>query len=216
VLQAVLDLARSERGAVVLGLSAHPDDLEIGCGGTLLRLAAEHPDVLVHSVVLTGSPDRLGESRAAVAEITAGSGRVEGLGLDDGSLPGSWQAAKDRLRAATADLRPAVVLCPSSDDAHQDHRLVAELAWQLFRDTLVLEYEIPKWEGDLVRRNAYVELSDDVMLSKLRLLREHFRSQAGKPWFDDDVFRGLARLRGVECGRGWAEAFTARKVLLVP
>lgn len=216
VLDSVLGLAGSHRPPVVLGLSAHPDDLEIGAGGTLLRLVETHPDLQVHSVVLTGEERRALEVEQALAAFTSGRGRTTVLGLPDGYLPAHWTAAKQQLRELTGGLRPDLVLSPSTDDAHQDHRVVAELAWQLFRDTLVLEYEIAKWEGDLVRHNAYVALTPELADRKVALLREHFPSQVDKAWYDEEVFRGLLRLRGVECGVRYAEAFTARKLLLRP
>lgn len=216
MLDSVLGLAALGRAPRVVGLSAHPDDLEIGCGGTLLALAQQHPGLELLSVVLTGRPERVAEAQSAVDGFTSGRGRSVALGLPDGFLPAHWEAAKTQLAAVLADLRPDLVLAPSADDAHQDHRVVSELAWQLCRGALVLEYEIPKWEGDLVRRNAYVALDDEQVERKLTLLAAHFPSQADKPWFDDDVFRGLLRLRGVECGARWAEAFTAKKLLLRP
>jgi LmbE family N-acetylglucosaminyl deacetylase len=214
VLGTSLDLDDLGRPPVVVGLSAHPDDLEIGAGGTLLTLLRSHPTLQLHSVVLTGDAQRASEAESAVRALSGGRATVTALGLRDGHLPADWGGAKDALRAATDGLRPDLVLAPSSDDSHQDHRLVGELAWQLFRDTLVLEYEVVKWEGDLVRRNAYVALDDEVAAAKTALLREHFPSQADKPWYDEDVFRALMRLRGVECGARWAEAFHARKTLI--
>lgn len=201
---------------LVVGLSAHPDDLEIGCGGTLLQLAAEHAGLCVVSVVLTGDGVRASESRSAHAAFTGGRGEVHVLGLRDGFLPGQWSQAKQRLREVTAGLRPDLVLAPSRSDAHQDHRVVSELAWQIFRDTLVLEYEIPKWEADRVPTNAYVALSPAVVDRKLALLAEHFPSQGHLPWYDEEVFRGLLRLRGVECGSRYAEGFHVQKLLLAP
>lgn len=216
MLSASLGLADLGRPPVVVGLSAHPDDLEIGCGGTLLALHDAHPELELHAVVLSGDPVRAAETAAALADLSSGRARTTVLGLPDGWLPAHWAQAKQGLKDATGGLRPDLVLAPSSDDSHQDHRLAAELAWQVFRDALVLEYEIPKWEGDLVRRTAYVALDDGLVDRKLALLRAHFPSQADKPWYDDAVFRGLMRLRGVEAGARWAEAFSARKLLLRP
>lgn len=204
---------------LVLGLSAHPDDVEVGAGGTLLLLAAQHPGARFVSVVLTGGGGvRADEARSAFAALTGGRGQVRVLGLRDGHLPGQWSRAKDALREVADEVTlgtpPALVLAPSQSDAHQDHRLISELAWQLFRDTLVLEYEIPKWEGDLGPVNAHVALPEELVDTKLSVLREHFPSQAGRPWFDDELFRGVLRLRGVGCGSRFAEGFHARKLML--
>lgn len=199
---------------LVLGLSAHPDDLEIGAGGTLLRLLDEQPRARLLSVVLTSDDLRAAEAAAAVDVMAGGRGELVVHRLRDGYLPEQWGSAKDLLREATTGRRPTLVLAPSRDDAHQDHRVVSELARQLFRDTLVLEYEVPKWDGDLGRPDTYVSLPDHVVDRKVALIRDCYGSQAGRPWFDDEVFRGLLRLRGVECGARYAEAFTARKILL--
>jgi len=201
---------------LLVGLSAHPDDLEIGCGGTLLRLLDEHPGLRVVSVVLTGGGVRADEARRALSGFTSGRGELHLLGLHDGFLPAVWGEAKALLQEATAGLRPDLVLAPSGSDAHQDHRVVSELAWQVFRDTLVLEYEIPKWEADRVPTNAYVALPPAVVDRKLGLLQEHYVSRARHPWFNDEVFRGLLRVRGIECGSTYAEGFYARKLLLAP
>lgn len=206
---------------VVLGLAAHPDDLEIGCGGTLLQLVSDlarqgGDGVVVHSVVMTGSQARVAEARAAAVDFLgpAMPGELLALGLPDGSLPADWDAAKSGLRGATADLVPDWVLVPSRSDAHQDHRLLGELAWQLYRGATIWEYEIPKWDGDLARPNLYVPLTGETMAAKIDLLHRHYPSQRAKPWYDEEVFRGLCRLRGMECGARYAEAFTVRKMVV--
>jgi len=111
-------------------------------------------------------------------------------------------------------LRPDVILTHAREDAHQDHRLVCELTWNTFRDQLILEYEIPKWDGDLGQPNLYVGLGEETLSRKIELLHRHFGSQRSKAWFDEETFRGLARLRGMECRQRYAEAFFARKLLL--
>lgn len=199
---------------LVVGLSAHPDDLEIGAGGTVLRLLDDHPRARLLAIVLTADDARAAEAAAAVDRLAGRRGTLVVHRLRDGFLPAQWGEAKDLLREATAGLCPDLVLAPARDDAHQDHRVVSELARQLFRDTLVLEYEVPKWDGDLGRPDTYVALTDEVVERKLSLLADCFPSQRSRPWFDDQVFRGLLRVRGVECGARYAEAFTARKVLL--
>jgi LmbE family N-acetylglucosaminyl deacetylase len=111
-------------------------------------------------------------------------------------------------------MKPDVVLTHQRDDAHQDHRLISELTWNAFRDSVILEYEIPKWDGDLGKPNAYFAVEEGVLTRKIALLQEHFGSQRSKDWFDPETFRGLARLRGVECRARYAEAFWARKIKL--
>lgn len=193
-------------------LSAHADDAEIGAGGTLLRLLAERPHCHVLWAVATGTPVRQAESEASAQALV---GRALTLtlsygALQDGFLPHVGRHLKEWARSewSSADL----VFTPSRDDSHQDHRAMGELAWQSFRGAVIAEYEIPKWDGDLLRRNAYVRLSDDQARDKVDHLRRHFGSQRDKAWYDDDTFRSLMRLRGVECSARWAEAFTCAKL----
>jgi len=207
-----LDLGRV-RSVVMLG--AHPDDIEIAAGGTMLALAASHPGVRVHYVLFTGVPERQAEARAAAEAFLPGARLTITLhDLPDGRLPAHWAQAKEIVeqvaRAAPADL----VLAPSPEDAHQDHRTVAELVPTAFRDALVLHYEIPKWDGDLTRPNVYLPLDDTIAKRKVELLHACFPSQKDRDWWDDEVFLGLARLRGMECRHRYAEAFICRKAVL--
>jgi LmbE family N-acetylglucosaminyl deacetylase len=196
----------------VAALGAHPDDIEIAAGGLLLSLAAANPGVRVHYVLFTGLPERQAEARAAAAAFLPEASLSFGLhDLPDGRLPAHWGAVKDILHAEAAALQPDLVLAPSTKDAHQDHRLVAELVPTVYRDQLVLEYEIPKWDGDLGRPNLYLPLSDQVARLKVQLLNASFPSQKSRDWWDDEVFLGLARLRGMECRSRYAEAFTCGK-----
>jgi LmbE family N-acetylglucosaminyl deacetylase len=210
-----LALGRSTGPLTVLALGAHADDIEIGCGGTLLRLAAERADLSAHVVVLSATPDRELEARASAAAFLPGAG-VEVHDLPDGRFPAYWLAAKELLEGLARRVRPDVVLAPSPGDAHQDHRTLAELVATCWRDVLVLQYEIPKWDGDIGRPNTYVPLSEAVARQKVELLHKHFGSQVGRDWFDEELFLGLARLRGVECRARYAEAFTCRKAVLLP
>lgn len=216
MISARLGLAGLSRPPVLLALAAHPDDVEIGAGGTLLRLAQEVPGLVAVQVVLTGDDARCAEARAAFAAATGGRGEVRAAGLRDGYLPGEWARAKDALRELTQDLQPDLVLAPRLRDAHQDHRVVGELAGQVFRAPLRLHYEVPKRDGDLGPVAVYVPLGDDVVERKCALLAEHYRSQAGRDWFDPDVFRAVLRLRGTECGARWAEGFVAPALVLAP
>ena len=206
------------RPAVVLGLAAHPDDLEIGCGATVLQWqqsdAAAQWDA--HWVVMTGTAERVDEARHAAADLLGSrlATPLQHLGFRDGFLPSAWGEVKETLAAATKDIKPDLVLVTSREDAHQDHRMLAELAWQLYRGASIWEYEIPKWDGDLGRPNAYVPITAEVLAAKISLLHRNYASQHDKPWYDEQVFRGLARLRGMECGSEYAEAFTMRKVVV--
>ncbi len=207
-----LDL-RGVRSAVLLG--AHPDDIEIAAGGTMLTLATAHPGVRVHYVLFTGVPERQAEARAAAEAFLPGARITSSLhDLPDGRLPAHWAHAKEIVeqvaRATPADL----VLAPSRTDAHQDHRTVAELVPTAFRDALVLHYEIPKWDGDLAPQNVYLPLDDATARRKVALLHDCYPSQKDRDWWDDEVFLGLARLRGVECRSRYAEAFTCHKAVV--
>ncbi len=206
-----LSLARTD-GLVVLALGAHPDDIELGCAGTLLRLALQ-PGTVVHHVVLTGTPDRAAEARAAAAAVSDG-GTVEVLGLPDGRLPAHWAQVKDALEDVARRVVPDLVLAPRADDAHQDHRTLAEIVPTVFRSALVLGYEIHKLDGDRGRCNVYVPLEDHVLQRKWELLDASFPSQHGRAWWDREVVAGLARVRGVEARSRYAEGFWSAKVVL--
>jgi LmbE family N-acetylglucosaminyl deacetylase len=204
----------------VLAIGAHSDDLEIGCGGTMLALARANPGLTVDWVVLAAEGARADEARrsAEVLLSDAGACSVEVHDFRDGYLPHTAADVKDAFEDLKARVEPDLVLTHTRDDLHQDHRLVCELTWNTFRDHLILEYEIPKWDGDVGRPNLYVPLEEPQVQEKLDLLAGHFDSQRGKHWYDVEVFRGLMRVRGMECRAptGYAEAFVARKLSLVP
>jgi LmbE family N-acetylglucosaminyl deacetylase len=196
----------------VVALAAHPDDLEIAAGGLLLSLPE---DVRVHYVLLTGTPERQQEARAAAQAFLPGA-RLSMVTheLPDGRLPAHWGEAKEIVEAAARELAAELVLAPARDDAHQDHRTLAELATTAFRNALVLHYEIPKWDGDLGRRNLYLPMDEPTARRKVELLHASYPSQKDRDWWDDEVFLGLARLRGMECRSRYAEAFTCDKATL--
>jgi LmbE family N-acetylglucosaminyl deacetylase len=195
-------------------LAAHPDDIEIGCGGTLLSLSAT-ADVTVDAYLLTGSADRVSECEAALADFAPGATvRVHPARLPDGRLPAHWAEAKDYLEAERGPQTPAVIFSPRRDDSHQDHAVVAQLAATVWRDSVILRYEIPKWDGDLTTASTYVALTDEIANRKVELLDKHFGSQRGRDWWDAETFLGLMRLRGIECRSRYAEGFTADKMLL--
>jgi LmbE family N-acetylglucosaminyl deacetylase len=213
----MLRLALPGRPLHLVCLGAHPDDIEIGAGGTVLELAAAGRIASATWLVLTGSGERVEEARRAAAAFVAPVvPEVRVVGLRDGYLPDAWGAAKEALERLRLDVDPDLVLTHRLDDAHQDHRVVADLTTTAFRDHLVLEYEIPKWDGDLGRPNVYLPLGARTLTRKVDLLAASFPSQAGRDWFGEDTFRALARLRGMECRApdGLAEAFTGRKLML--
>jgi LmbE family N-acetylglucosaminyl deacetylase len=202
----------------VLAIGAHSDDLEIGCGGMMLALTRAQRDLSVHWVVLAAPEERGDEARASAEMLLSAAEEriIEVHSFRDGYLPHTAGAVKDAFEDLKARVDPQLILTHTRDDLHQDHRLACELTWNTFRDHLILEYEIPKWDGDVGRPNAYVPLSEDDVERKLGLLAEHFGSQRRKDWYDLDVFRGLMRVRGMECRApsGFAEAFVARKLIL--
>jgi LmbE family N-acetylglucosaminyl deacetylase len=204
----------------VLCLGAHADDLEIGCGGTLLRLVAERRRVAVHWVVLSANPRRAREARRSATRLMRGAAKLEVdiAGFRDGFFPFDGSAIKERFEELKRRARPDVIFTHRGDDAHQDHRMVSELTWNTFRDDLILEYEIPKYDGDLGRPNVFVPLGPSVRKRKVRHLMSAFPSQRGKRWYSASTFDGLMRIRGVECAapEGYAEAFHARKLLMLP
>ena len=203
----------ADRPLRVLAVGAHPDDIEIGAGGTLMRLAANAPQV--RYVVMTGTSSRHEEARAASAAFLEGSElAVELHDLPEGRLPVHWAQVKEILEGVASGYTPDLVMAPSSTDAHQDHRTVAEIVPTVFRDSLYLSYEIPKWDGDMWRPSVYIALSPEAVHRKIELLSKHFPSQLDRDWWDDETFLGLARLRGVECRAPYAEAFGCTKVVL--
>ena len=199
----------------ILAIGCHADDIEIGCGGTILTLTRALPGVHVTWLVLTGEGVRSEEARASAEAFLAAAGEADVRihTLRESFLPYVGGAVKEAFESLK-DVRPDVIFTHARDDLHQDHRLACELTWNTFRDHLVLEYEIPKYDGDIGQRNVFVPLTDDIVDEKLELLYRHFASQADKHWFDDELFRGLLRLRGMECATRYAEAFTCRKLRL--
>ncbi|WP_028846241.1 PIG-L deacetylase family protein [Thermocrispum agreste] len=200
----------------LLLLGAHCDDIAIGCGGTVLQLCRANPGMRVTALVLSGAgTDREAEERMALAALCAKAELdVTVLDLLDGRVPAQWLRAKEALEAVRPWCEPDLILAPSPHDAHQDHRALAKLVPTVFRAHQALGYEILKWDGDLAQPNLYVALPEQVLADKLDILHRHYGSQRGRTWFDDEAFRGLARVRGVQSGERYAEAFHAAKVTL--
>jgi LmbE family N-acetylglucosaminyl deacetylase len=211
----VLRLSPAPRTLLVVG--AHADDIEIGCGATILRLVQDHPQLQVRWVVLSGIGEREMEARKSAEAFLAGAATatVDVHGFRDGFFP-SLHAEVKEVFEGLKDVRPDLILTHHRDDLHQDHRIVAELTWNTFRDHLVLGYEIPKYDGDLGRTNVYVPVTEELAVRKVDLLAKHFPSQATRSWFDRDLFLSLMRLRGMEAKAesNFAEGFYGPKVVL--
>jgi LmbE family N-acetylglucosaminyl deacetylase len=202
----------------ILCLGSHSDDIEIGCGGTILRLAEQYPRCTFHWVVFSADGARAAEARRAAA-LFAGPTELKGPLLKtfpDGFMPFAGHEVKAEFEELKQRISPDVIFTHNRRDAHQDHRLVAELTWNTFRDHLILEYEIPKYDGDLGQPGLFVPLPVDVYQKKIRYIMDSFQSQHAKRWFREDVFSSLMRLRGMECNApsGYAEAFYCRKLVL--
>jgi len=201
----------------ILALGAHADDIEIGCGGTMLRLASERPELEILWVVLASTDERAREAEASAAAFTKGvaQSRVIVKRHRDGFLPYSGAAVKEDLETVKREFSPDVVFTHALHDRHQDHRLVSDLTWNTWRNHLVLEYEIPKYDGDFGTPNLFSPLPAATIDRKIALVLEHFGSQAGKHWLTPDLIRAVARLRGMECvaPEALAEAFYCRKAV---
>ena len=213
-----LGLVGSGRAPVtVLCLGAHADDLEIGCGGTLLTLLEERPSVRVHWVVMSGHGPRAAEARRSARRVLRGarSASIQVEGFRDGFLPYEGTAVKEAFERLKP-IEPDLIFTHFRHDLHQDHRVVSELTWNTFRDHTILEYEIPKYDGDLAQPNLFVPLSNRIRRRKVRLLMSAFPTQSKKRWYSEATFDGLMRLRGIECGaaEGYAEGFHCRKTIL--
>jgi len=202
----------------ILCVGAHCDDIEIGCGGTILRLLAEHPGSSVYWLVLAGNPRRAAEARAAATGFLAGAGRstVDIQSFRESYFPYVGAEIKDYFETLSKVTQPDLIFTHYHLDRHQDHRVVCELTWNTFRNHLIAEYEIPKYEGDLDRPNTYVALTRAHADRKVDLLMEHFPSQASRHWFKAETFHALMTVRGNEAvaAEGRAEAFHLRKLVV--
>jgi LmbE family N-acetylglucosaminyl deacetylase len=199
----------------ILCLGAHADDIEIGCGGTLLQVLEAHPDAIVHWVVFGAEDKREEEARRSAGQYLDGvaEATVQVEPFPNSYYPAHWTAIKEVFEADLKPFAPDLTFTHYRDDRHQDHRVISDLTWNTFRDHLVIEYEIPKYDGDLGQPNLYVPLADDIVDAKVNALLEFFVSQRSRHWFDEETFRGLMRLRGMECASRYAEAFHARKLI---
>jgi LmbE family N-acetylglucosaminyl deacetylase len=213
-------LSLGGRGAhlSLLCLGAHADDIELGAGGTLLTWIEQGLKLDVFWCVLSGSGERSKEAQDSAREFLQGtlSQHIEVAQFRDGYFPAQRENIKGWFEDLKARINPDVILTHCREDAHQDHRDVAAHTWTTFRDHVIFEYEVPKWDGDHGAANIYVPLRREVMQRKIALIMKHFVTQRAKHWFDEEVFWGMARLRGMECKapERYAEAFIARKLRL--
>ncbi|WP_405223882.1 PIG-L deacetylase family protein [Lentisalinibacter sediminis] len=199
----------------ILCLGAHSDDIEIGAGGAILSLAVRYPGATIHWVVFSGMGERGAEARASAEFFTAefANRNIGIFQYRDGFFPGEFTGLKETFQTIREACDPDLVFTHYREDLHQDHRMVSDLTWQTFRDHLILEYEIPKYDGDLGRPNLYFPLEEAVCEKKLSGIEKFFGSQREKRWFNRETFASIARMRGVECAcvGSAAEAFFSRK-----
>jgi len=212
--------ARADERLDVLCIGAHCDDIEIGCGGTLLALQRHYPKLRVHWLVVTSGADRRSEAVRSITAFVrpASRGEVRIHDLPDGRLPAHFDRVKSLLEDFRAAVAPDWVFSHHDADRHQDHALMADVTWQTFRDHPIWSYEIPKYDGDLATPNAYVPLPAAVAQRKTAAIMKAFASQHSKPWFRPENLQALMRLRGLECrsDSGFAEAFHCRKLVFSP
>ncbi|QDT35909.1 PIG-L deacetylase family protein [Stratiformator vulcanicus] len=203
----------------ILCLGAHPDDIEIGCGGTILRLIEQYPNAKIRWIVFSGAgTQRESEARAAAESILADCSdfEIEVQGFTDSFFPAEYESMKRWFSQLKNRCAPDIVLTHRREDDHQDHRVLADLAWCTFRNHVIWEYEIPKYEGDLGKPNMYVPLDEQTLSRKLEVLLRAFPSQQEKQWFSRSTFEGLMRIRGLESGSplGFAEGLYCRKLCI--
>jgi LmbE family N-acetylglucosaminyl deacetylase len=216
----MLDLllnARPSRKLKVLCLGAHSDDIEIGCGGTVLRLTELYPKAEFKWVVFSAREERRKEAEKSAPLFLKGAGgkEVEILDYRDGFFPYNGGQIKDYFESLKTKFTPDIIFTHYRHDLHQDHRLICELTWNTWRHHLILEYEVPKFDGDLGSPNVFVPLEKGVLKRKIDYLLKCFQTQANRHWFCEETFRALPRLRGMESGGAaeYAEAFYGRKLV---
>lgn len=207
----------AQTGLKILCLGSHSDDIEIGCGGTILRLAEQYPDCTFYWVVFSATGTRAEEAQCAAVRF-AGT-HLKGPLLKnfrDGFLPFSGSEVKTVFEELKQEVSPDLIFTHNRKDAHQDHRLVSELTWNTFRNHFILEYEIPKYDGDLGQPSVFVPLESETYKNKVRFIMESFKTQHPKHWFQPETFLSLMRLRGMECNApsGYAEAFYCYKLVI--
>jgi LmbE family N-acetylglucosaminyl deacetylase len=205
-------------GYSILCLGAHCDDIEIGCGGSLLSLLETHPVDFVQWVVFASNEERKQEAITSANAFLKNAKEKEILVFDyrDAFLNYSGMEVKEKFESIKKEIDPDLIFTHYRDDRHQDHKLLSDFTWNTFRQHLILEYEIPKFDGDLGMPNFFIRLNEEHANKKTQIITDSFKSQAGKHWFDKETFQALMRIRGMEsaCMTKYAEAFYARKMIL--
>ncbi len=198
----------------ILCLGAHADDIEIGCGGTLMKWAEERPDLQIRWVVFTAEGDRADEARSSAKEMLPGA-KLEVLveQYRTSFLPFQAEQVKEFFEKLKSSFEPDLIFTHYREDRHQDHRVLSDLAWNTYRNHLILEYEIPKYDGDLGSPNVFVPLDEGLSRKKAGHICRFFQTQTNKHWFAEETFLALMRLRGMECAAQYAEAFYSRKIV---
>jgi LmbE family N-acetylglucosaminyl deacetylase len=210
-----LNLAASVNRVLCLG--AHSDDIEIGCGGAILKLIQQNPKLEFYWVVFSGNAERAKEAKSSAERFLDGAAAAKIITLEfqDTLFPTQFAALKDAFTEIRSEFAPDVIFTQYRDDRHQDHRTLSDLTWNAFRNHAILEYEIPKFDGDLGQPNVFVDLPDEIAKRKIELLMDCFGTQRSKHWFSPDTFEGLMRLRGLESATRFAEGFHGRKLRLL-
>jgi LmbE family N-acetylglucosaminyl deacetylase len=200
----------------ILCIGAHSDDIEIGCGGSILKLIQERHDLEFYWYIFGAKGERRQEARRSAAEFLQGT-KLNKIHLGnhrESYFPAQWSAIKDAFERLRVQFQPDLIFTHYRADRHQDHSLLSDLTWNAFRDHLILEYEIPKYDGDLGQPNIFVQLDGKICRSKIEAILRNFKSQESKHWFTEDTFSSILRFRGIECAVENAEAFYCRKLIL--
>lgn len=206
------------QGLELLCFGAHSDDIEIGCGGTILSLLDRYKIGKIVWVVFCSNENREQEAKASAAQFLENveNKDIRVMSYRDGFLPDVWSEVKEEFESIKREINPDLIFTHTREDRHQDHRIVSDLTWNTFRNHMILEYEIPKYDGDLGQPNLFVSLDKEIVDQKLEITKSAFKSQTGKQWFDDELFKGLMRIRGMESASdsGFSEAFFGRKIVI--
>jgi len=209
---------KKDRSLRILCLGAHSDDLEIGCGGSILRILEEHPSIEIHWIVFSSNQERENEARASVDLFLAKAGHKNIVIKDykDAFFPYIGGEIKNYFEEIKQNINPDLIFSHYRMDLHQDHRLISELTWNTFRNHLILEYEILKYDGDLGSPNFFIPLNDNICRRKLDIIFKCFKTQGKRKWFTEDAFRSIMRIRGIESNAPdkYAEAFYCRKMII--
>jgi LmbE family N-acetylglucosaminyl deacetylase len=207
-----------EHGMDILFLGAHSDDIEIGCGGTVLNLLKKYKIGKIVWVVFCSNENRKKEAIASAEKFldSVNNKEIRVMSFRDGFLPDVWSDVKEEFESVKREFNPDLIFTHTRDDRHQDHRIVSDLTWNTFRNHMILEYEIPKYDGDLSTPSLYVEIDGETADRKKSMILESFQSQQNKHWLDAELLSSLMRIRGVECvsKSGYAEGFYVRKMVL--